>query len=264
LLSNAAIHIFQNLARGRQIENELTIPRTAEEAVREVVAGITKHLNPNSPDKERQSLLFEEHNYFELRVAYYFGNKPCLYILKSAWCIPVPASSFFLTSGIAGDLANYILQEHTAPGMDTNLASVIAIKTVKDAIDYVEGCGLPIRVALIHKPYRQRPFKLIPTEGTNAGKRVYGEVQIEPSWIQIYEPEKVEGITQIISNVEQKTKGSRNKRLHMALQDQSKAYSKKLEKEWSAFCRAYPERAAELEANIVKTGQSFEILPDNE
>jgi 20S proteasome alpha/beta subunit len=261
-LSNAAIHILQNLSKSRTIENEDAIAKVAEEAVREVLCGITKHLNPNSPDDERQALLFNQDNYFELMLAYYFGNKPCLYIVKSAWCIPVPATSFFLTSGIASDLANYILQEHTAPEMDKSLASVLAIKTVKDAIDYVEGCGMPIRVALVHKPYRKRPFKLVPVEGTIIGKRIYGDVTVEPSWIHLYKPERVEGIIKIISNVERKTKGSRNKKLHQALQCQSNAYSKKSEREWMDLCRKNPDMAVEIERRLMATAESFEILLD--
>ena len=268
ILSNVAIEVFQNLARGKQIKNELTIAKTAEAAIREVVAGITTHLNPNPSDTDRQNLLRADENYFELMVAYYFGNKPCLYILRSAWAVPFRATSYFATSGIAGDLANYILQEHTARDMDKDLASVIAIKTVKDAIDYVEGCGLPIRVALVHKPYRKRPFKVVPKNGNehltvSICERVYGEVTTEPGRVEIIKAEKVEGITKIISNVEQKTKGARNKRLHRALQIQSEAYSRKLNKEWSDYAKQHPKQAAEFEAKIV-TGQSFELLPDEE
>jgi hypothetical protein len=101
--------------------------------------GITAHLNPASSDLDRQHFLQSEDNYFELMIAYYFGNKPCLYTIRSAWGVPFPATSYFSTSGIASDLANYILKEHTTPAIDTTLASVIAIKTVKDAIDNVEG-----------------------------------------------------------------------------------------------------------------------------
>jgi 20S proteasome alpha/beta subunit len=268
-LSNAAIQIFQSLAKGKKIENELTVAKTAELAVRQVLAGITQHLNPNSPDRDRQDFLFQDINYFELMVAYYFGNKPCLYILKSAWGIPVPASSFFLTSGIAGDLANYILQEHTTRDMDKNLAPVIVIKTVKDAIDYVEGCGLPIRVALVHKPYRQQPFKVVPKKGSehlaiSIGEEVFGEVESVPSSVQLYEATKVEGITKIISTIEQKGKNSRNKKLHKALQAQTNAYFRKMEREFMDFAKKHPGFAAKAWAEMEKTGQAYRIVPDSE
>jgi 20S proteasome alpha/beta subunit len=269
ILSNVAIELFQMKARGKAIENQLTVAKTAEEAVREVIAGITKHLNPNSTDIDRQNLLRMDDNYFELMIAYYYGFKPCLYTLKSAWCVPFRSTAHFATSGIAGDLANYILQEHTAKDMEKNLASVIAIKTVKDAIDYVEGCGPPIRVALVHKPYRKRPYKLVPKKGNehlamSIGEKVYGEVKTEPSSVYIYDAEKVEAITKIISNVEQKTKASRNNSLHKALQDQSDAYFKKMEKEAASFRKKFPSIAAEYDRRIAKTAEVFEILPDNE
>jgi hypothetical protein len=249
------------MASGRQVENELDIAKTAEMAIREVVSGITRHLNPNSPDRERQSLLFEEHNYFELMVAYYFKKKPCIFILKSAFSIPIPipASSFFATSGIASDLANYILQEHAAPGMEADLASIIAIKTVKDAIDYVEGCGLPIRVALIRKPYRKRTYQLMPKKG-----KVYGEVETESGDIQIYHPEKVKVITKIISTIEQTGKSFRNKKLHKAFQDQSHAILQKTIKEWNEFRKKYPDLAEETGAKIIEAIGAFDILPDEE
>jgi len=270
ILSNVAIEALKNLAKGKQIENELTIAKTAEAAVREVLKGITMHLNPTSSDQDRQNFLQTDENYFELMIAYYFGNKPCLYTIRSPWCVPFPATSYFSTSGIASDLANYILKEHTERGMDKNLTYVIAIKTVKDAIDNVEGCGLPIRLAMIRKPFRQRPYRLEPTHPNQLGGigvRVYGDVTIEPSWIQIFTPDHVEGITKIIANVEQNTKASRNKRVHEALKRQNNAYLKKANKQWEEMQKKYPEQAAETEARIaasMEVGQAFEILPDEE
>jgi hypothetical protein len=267
ILSNVAIELFQKKAKGKIVEDELTIAKTAEAAVREVITGITEHLNPKSSDIDRQDFLRSGDNYFELMIAYYFGNRPCLYILKSAWAVPFRSSSYFATSGIAADLANYILQEHTARDMDKDLATIIAIKTVKDAIDNVEGCGLPIRAALIHKPYRKRTYQLVPKKG-----KVYGEVETESGDIEICHPEKVKVITKIISTVEQTGKSSRNKKLHKAFQDQSYACLKKTIKEWNEFCEKHPDLAAETAARIIKTGQaleffpkqSFERLPDEE
>jgi len=146
-LSNSAIEAFQRLAKVVKIEDEFTISKSAEAAVREIRNQITSlHPTNNSP-QEWQDYFFRDENYFELMVAYYHGGNPHLYKLNPVWCIPVPATFYFLTSGIAADLANYILKEHTEPMMDSEFASVIAIKVVEDAIEYVEGCGSPTRVA---------------------------------------------------------------------------------------------------------------------
>lgn len=206
-LSNAAIEIFQRKAKGKQIKDETTVAKTAEESVREVVRGITIHLNPNSSDTERQDFLFQEANYFELMVAYYFEYGPCLYKLNPAWCIPVKATSYFMTSGIASDLANYILEEHTAPKMDSDFASVIAIKTVEDAIKYVEGCGSPPRVAII-------PFPLL------FPNPFFGSTDDICPFV-IFPQKKVEEIAKIIASVEQRTKNTQNKKIHQALRRQT-------------------------------------------
>jgi 20S proteasome alpha/beta subunit len=270
ILSNVVIEALQNKARGTEIVDELTIAKTAESAVREVIAGITQHLNPESlGGVDRQKLLMVDDNYFELMIAYYFGNKPRIYIIRSAWVVPFSSALYFATSGIAGDFANYILKEHTVPEMDKNLASVIAIKTVKDAIDYVEGCGLPIRLALVHKPYRQRPFKVVAKKGNehlavSIGEKVYGEVEVVPSSIQIYEPEKIEGITEIISKVERETRDARNDKFHKAIQDQSKAYFKKIAKGWAKFCKTHPDVSEAMAKHIEETSEAFELLPDAE
>jgi hypothetical protein len=149
--------------------------------------------------------------------------------------VPFRSTAHFATSGIAGDLANYILQEHTAPGMDTNLASVIAIKTVKDAIDYVEGCGLPIRVALV-EPVRPMPdISSLLSSGRETESAVYPLLN-RPSYclsepVKIFPQEKVEEIATIILSVEQKAKISQNKKIHKALRSKTEKSFKQMMKE---------------------------------
>jgi hypothetical protein len=122
-LSVSAIQAFQRKAAGRKIEDDSTVATIAEEAVREIRSSLTS-LNPNcNSPTEWQDFFWREANYFELMVAYYFGGKPHLYKLNPLWCIPVPATSHFMTSGIAGDLANYILQEHTGPGSNGSVTA---------------------------------------------------------------------------------------------------------------------------------------------
>jgi 20S proteasome alpha/beta subunit len=215
-LSTAAIAIFQRKAKEVTVTYEAQIAKIAEDAVREVVRGITAHLNPNSPDRERQEFLFEQVNYFELMIAYYFGDKPCLYKLNPAWCIPVPATSYFMTSGIAGDLANFLLKEHTSPEMDSQFASVIAIKVVQDAIDNVEGCGAPIRMASLLRVPGYVGVALAMYSGQAAP--VPGSDTTE---VKVFSMEEVEQFAEIILRVEDQTAKTRNKKIHKELRAQT-------------------------------------------
>jgi 20S proteasome alpha/beta subunit len=230
-LSNRAIELFKKKAESITIESESDVTKAAIESMREVLRDITAVLRVDSPDFERQDFLSQEVNYYELMLAFYFGNRAYLYLIKSSWCIPIPCNYHFATSGIASDLATYVLKEHTSPGMDKDLASVIAIKTAKDAIDNVEGCGLPVRVAMIHKPQRVRAFKLVVKPGEHIAERVYGETTTQPSWIKIFGPEKVTEIIQIVSEVENQFQDKRNQKFHAELKRKSDAYYKKMEKE---------------------------------
>ena len=225
-LSASVIDLFQGKAAGRKIENEMTIAKIAEESVREIRNSLTSlHPNNTSPT-DWQNYFGEETNYFELMVAYYFGSKPRLYKLNPLWCIPVPATSYFMTSGIAGDLANYILKEHTEPKMDSEFASVIAIKVVEDAIEYVEGCGSPPRVALIQPPIPMPDFlgsSRSPSEPSEYMPNLLSRMrtyQLSEA-ITIFPQEKVEEIAKIIASVEQQTKSTQNKKIHKELRAQT-------------------------------------------
>jgi 20S proteasome alpha/beta subunit len=209
-LSTAAIEIFQRKARGIKIESDSTVGDLAKESVREVVKGITEHLGTVSSDTERQTFLFQEVNYFELMIAYYFEGKPHLEKLNPAWCIPVRATSYFATSGIAGDLANYILLKHTTPEMDCKLAFVIGIKVLLDAINNVEGCGHPIKVALIFPPASIGGLDLYPSGD------VYGNVYSGNPTRELTR-ETVDEITEIIGRVEQQTQTNQIKKFHSIL-----------------------------------------------
>ena len=168
-------------------------------------------------------------------LAYYFDGKPRLYKLNPLWCVPVPATSHFMTSGIASDLANYILLEHTQPGMDCDFASIIAIKAVEDAIQHVEGCGSPPRVALIldRAPTPQpnlptlRPLPTgAPPDKVEFFKKLHGiseslfNYNTQP--VVIFLPKMVASLAKTIASIEQKTKDAKNKTFHSVMRKLAK------------------------------------------
>jgi 20S proteasome alpha/beta subunit len=232
-LSGRVIEIFQKKSAATKITDESTISKLAEESLREVRLSITSLHPEKNTSEDWQDYFGREINYFELMLAYYFNRKPHLYIFNPLWAIPVKSSSYFATSGIAAELANYILREHTEPKMDSEFASVIAIKVVEDAIEYVEGCGSPPRVALIQPPI-EVPDLLDTlsgkTESAGYSLRSYSYHTSEP--VTIFPQEKVEEIAKIISSVEQKSKNTQNKKIHQALRSQTEKAFKEFLKDW--------------------------------
>jgi len=227
-LSGRVVEIFQKKAAVKEITDDSIISKLAEESLREVRLSITSLHPEKNTSEDWQDYFGRDINYFELMLAYYFDGKPHLYILNPLWAIPVKSPSYFATSGIASELANYILKEHTEPKMDAELASVIAIKVVEDAIEYVEGCGRPTRVALIQPsiqiPQLPRLSSLNPASDSSepAGYSLLKMMSYTLSDpITIFPQEKVEEIAKIISSVERKVKTTQNNKIHKALRNQT-------------------------------------------
>jgi 20S proteasome alpha/beta subunit len=250
-LSNRVVELFKRDAVVTDIVDDSTISKLLQKCLREVRHDLTSLHAGNISPKEQQEYFLDENNCFELMLAYYQGSKPRIYKFNPLWCIPSPAITYFETSGIASELANYILREHTAPGMDSKFASVIAIKVVKDAIDYVEGCGPPIRLATVHKPYRYKPIKR-----DGAGKKVYGDICVQSSRVAVCPSNVVEEIASIISKVEEETKSTRNNKIHKALKDQTESTVKQMQKMWAVLRKKDPESATELESILNKRIQN--------
>ena len=224
-LSQRAIQVFQQKAFDRKMENAEMVAKVAEEAVREIRTSQTS-LHPDCKlPEDWQDFFSKEINYFELMVAYYFEDEPCLYKFNPLWCIPIRATSYFMTSGIASDLANYILSEHTEPRMKAGFASVIAVKVIEDAADYVEGCGRPARVAIIRPPVALGTGEdvVVAALGQSAGlaskvspfpkkPRVFRQ---EP--VVIFPTDTINEIAEIIGIVERRTQKLQNRKIHAAL-----------------------------------------------
>jgi hypothetical protein len=116
--------------------------------------------------------------------------------------------------------------------MDCEFASVIAIKVVEDAIEYVEGCGSPPRVALIQTPVGVPP--IVPPGEPRAPNFGYSpphsySYYTEP--VVIFPQEKIGEIAKIIASVERQTKGAQNKKIHKAMRSETDKLLKDLMKD---------------------------------
>jgi 20S proteasome alpha/beta subunit len=228
-LSNSVIEAMHRKAKGVKIENELTIAKLAEDSVREIRSSITNLHPTNTAPENWQDFFSRDINYFELMIAYYFDQTPCLYTLNPLWCIPIKVTSYFDTSGIASDLANYILKEHTEPKMDSEFASVIAVKVIEDAIEYVEGCGSPTKVAIIKPPMPQPDLLQVISPSQPFYPPLLPNYQQMTSEVAVFPQEKVNKIAEIISRVEKQIKINQTIKIHDALRKQT---LKTLEEIW--------------------------------
>jgi 20S proteasome alpha/beta subunit len=150
-LSNHAIELFQRKARGVKIDNDSTVPKLVQKSVFEVVEKLLEPFKSGATPAQIQDFLLDEINKFELMVAYYFQKKPYLYMFRSALAgIPDKVKTYFETSGIGADLADYILTKYIKENSDSEFASVIAVKALQDVSNHVEGCGGPLRMASLH------------------------------------------------------------------------------------------------------------------
>jgi 20S proteasome alpha/beta subunit len=229
-LSNRAIEIINRKSDSLLLQDVEAIPRMVRESMREVTQELTSTLclNPNSPDLERQEFLLAETNYYELMVAFYFCKEPHLFLLRSGFGPPIRAKSHFLTSGIGGDLADFILKAYTEPEMDTDFASVIAVKTVQDVSENIEGCGGPIRLTSIHTmPRRSRG----------------GYVALSSSMTD----DKISEISGTIKSIDKKIKAAQQNKIIAELKRQMQSELKKV--------RAINQRhLAEAEAEMKRRG----------
>jgi 20S proteasome alpha/beta subunit len=149
--SNQAVENLRQLAREKIIYNDQTIAKTVEASVR-VVKNNLMHLHP-SPNAvtplQWQEYFCTEPNSFDLILAYYYHQKPCLYTFDLDWATAYESKEQIVTKGIGRDLGEYLLKSYLTPDMDCAVASVVAVQVIDEVVNRIEGCGSPIKLALI-------------------------------------------------------------------------------------------------------------------
>lgn len=252
-LATDTISIFRTLAKTRKIEDEYSVKRTAEEAIRMVTERVKlAHSTPTTTPRQAQDLFGSDLNYFELMIASYHGygnqTQPQLLKLNPLWgtAIPMASHEFFLTSGVGADIADFVLKEHAQPKMEWRFASLIAIKAVKDAIEHVEGCGPPIRVATLTPPHVYQ-HHLSPLGNPPS---VLDWMSFRPLSYILFDKDRIDELSRIVDSVESKTKEARNKIIHRELKRQSEAQFKKMQRDMEnlmgkALHKAYSDSSKE-------------------
>ncbi len=239
-LSNTAVHIFQNKAKATEIKDEETVAKVCQQAVQEIRQHQISLFPRRKYSLEEWKAYFRDQSDFILTVAYYFNDKPYLYNISLNECTLHKITSEFSATGCGESFGNYLLKQESDHGegfkkMDSDLASVIAIKVADAAAEYVDGCGRPIKVALIQPPMPVPDFLDALRPANDYSSASAGYTLSRPSYllsdpITIFPKEKVEEIAKIISSVERKLKVSQNKKIHLALRSQTEKLFKSITK----------------------------------
>jgi len=149
---------------------------------------------------------------FDLMLGFSHEGRPRLYTLNFARPHPEPAENNYATIGTHGGrvLSEHLLNEHINQQIDFEFASVIGIKAVERAIEFILGCGHLVKVKILH------------CEISGLG------IQYD-SYVEEFPAERVEEIVKIISTVEEQTKHVQIKRISEALKNRTERIFKEME-----------------------------------
>jgi 20S proteasome alpha/beta subunit len=147
-LADKAIENLKRAAAKIKIENDETIPKAVQSAVREVrdyLVELNRGCNFSDDGWKR---FFRDDNFFELLFGYYFESKPHLFSIDIDWCIPIRVKNSFKAIGIGATLGEFLLQEYSEKFPEFEFSELIATDVVEKVIDNVEGCGRPTWVGI--------------------------------------------------------------------------------------------------------------------
>lgn len=147
-LSGALVDAFNFIASNSTIENALTVPRVLETAFR----GLSQRtIAPPLGTPECQDFYRQDINNFELTVAFYLGEQPHLYAFSPVFGIALECHRGFSTSGIGGDLAEFLLQDFKFEELDSKGASLAVAYVAQQVKRSVSGCGGNTEIAVVSK-----------------------------------------------------------------------------------------------------------------
>lgn len=155
-LSNRVVDLVKAKAANADIVDENTIPLILQESVMQV-RGEQMKLYPGHHPLAEWSDFFQQRSAVALILAYYHNHKPHLYTISIDECFLYEARDHFAVRGCGDFFGNYLLREHTTANMPCALGAVMAVKVAQEVSRYVEGCGMPIKAAIIQSPPDSTP-----------------------------------------------------------------------------------------------------------
>ncbi len=210
--SGQVVSIFSDKAALATVESRDTIPELMRASMMETRKKQIE-LYPSGHSLEEWKTLFRDQIPVELTVAYYYGDTPYLFTISLDECICRFVTTFS-TSGIGRDLGNYLFDQYFAPEMAPDLGLAIGIKITRDASAYVEGCGLPIKAAIIEQASGDifcDQFSLKPSAS------LFNINSYRPERTRILSASEISSMTKIVEKTESVTAQSRTKYMHKAI-----------------------------------------------
>ena len=224
--SSRIIDVMERLAAERKLENEETVLKTVQDAMRKVRDEL-RYQHFDCSAEELKKIMFDESLNCGLMAAHFCNSKPFIHTFDFSSGTTTTSKSFFESTGCGSALANYILSELCSPEMDSRLGEAIAVYTVDKAIKHVAYCDRPIRLAVV---YSWKPQWIVPDRLhglLNASRPSSDEPSLATRLalpqsflvdnVSVKDLAEVEQITAKVSKIDEETKPQRIEKLRAAL-----------------------------------------------
>lgn len=143
-MGERVIQIMERKAKDRELKNEETAVKTAEEALREVRISLLKDFIESEEGKRRYCI----ENDIDLLVGCFVGGKPFLHTVDLSRCTPTRVTKAYGSIGVGGAIADFLLREYQEADPEFRNDVAIAASVVETTIDNMNGCGRPTWIAL--------------------------------------------------------------------------------------------------------------------
>jgi 20S proteasome alpha/beta subunit len=226
--SGMAVEILKKKALGTKLTDYAMVAELAQASLREVRNYLIKLNEGCNFSDEKWERYFRDDNQVELMVANYFDGKPYIYTVNLHTCMASRAKLNYEAIGCGGNLGGYLLDELSYPGMDSRLASAIAVYVVETVKKHDAYCGGQTKVALLNNPQKVEPKRPIPAFEPTTVLSYIAEYNVPTS--KVLTQTAVEELVGIVAEMDGKTKKQRVKIIQQCLQKESDKFFRKMMK----------------------------------
>ena len=203
--SGLVVERFCELAKNAELFNRDGLRSVAAAAVRDVRNQLQAPLFECSAE-EFQEHIFRNDLECELMIAHY-EDGPTIDTIKLSQGVASRAKHFFEAVGSGSDLANYVLTDLCAPGMNFNEATLIAAHVVGVAKRHDPYCGGPTKLGVLGKPVSNYSPPII------------------------YSADQVDRINRLVDEIDKATKAKRAEVVQEAFRREAEEWRKQMDKD---------------------------------
>jgi hypothetical protein len=220
-ISNEALDVIEQRAARLDKDDYRALPELVQGVMREFkLQEVDGYRNMSiTPDSIQDYL--RDHRSFDLMVGYYHNGKPYLYSASFPLCNLSKTQTHFEVIGhpAAVTLSKYLLEEYSDKTMDEEFGMAMAAHVVIEIIKRVEGCGYPIKGALIKNPQRP-PHYLSHLPSLNL-------LSYDPGYRE-FSSSEMERFIRAATSAERKTRQQRVSLIKKSLRSESRKWFKEL------------------------------------